>query len=115
MGWGISDTASDKEKIKAYYNDILMSKNSVGKISYIVYSQLYDIGIELLDKMYVVGKNNDEDSKERIYAEFNFSIAGLNLMEKMSWEVYEELFATGIEELNKMYELGRNDGEIDVK
>ena len=52
MAWGISPNASEKEKIKAEWNDFLMGKNSCGIISYSAYSALYDFGMELLDKMY---------------------------------------------------------------
>lgn len=56
MAWGISPNASEKEKLKAEMNDFLMGKNSCGKIDYSVYSELYDFSMELLDKMYELGK-----------------------------------------------------------
>lgn len=42
MGWGISDKASKKEKFWADIKDTLKGFNSVGKIDYDVYSELYD-------------------------------------------------------------------------
>ena len=57
-GWGISPSASEKEKIKAEWADELNGKNSVVKITYDVYSELFDVGMDLLDKMYELGKSD---------------------------------------------------------
>lgn len=57
-GWGISPSASEKEKIKAEWADALIGKNSTAKITYDVYSELFDVGMELLDKMYELGKSD---------------------------------------------------------
>ena len=54
--WGISPNASEKEKIKADYADILHGMNGTGAITYGVYSDLFDDGMELLDRMYEQGK-----------------------------------------------------------
>lgn len=54
--WGISPNASEKEKIKADYADILHGMNSTGAIPYDVYSDLFDDGMELFDRMYEQGK-----------------------------------------------------------
>ncbi len=43
MSWGISENASEKEKLKAEVNDYLHGLNSVGKIDYKAYSELYDV------------------------------------------------------------------------
>ena len=61
--WGISPNASDKEKIKSEWADELNGKNSVGKITYDVYSEMFDVGMDLLDMMYELGKS--EGKKER--------------------------------------------------
>ena len=55
-GWGISCDASEKEKLKAEFADYLHELSSVGEISYENYSELFDFGMGLLDKMYEVGK-----------------------------------------------------------
>ena len=55
MGLGISNDTPDKEKIFADYNDILKSMNSVGAISYVLYSALYDIGRALATTEYDLG------------------------------------------------------------
>lgn len=52
MNWGISDTASEKEKLKAEVNDYLHGLNAVGKIDWLCYSELYDICMPILDKYY---------------------------------------------------------------
>lgn len=54
-GWGIARSATEKEKIKAEFNDYLIGLNSVGKIDYSQYSEMYDVGMELLDRMYDLG------------------------------------------------------------
>ena len=62
-GWGIAQTASEKEKIKSEYADYLNGLNSKGKISYEVYSEAFDVGMELLDTMYEQGR---QDSLEEV-------------------------------------------------
>lgn len=52
MGWGISDNATPKEKIKAEMADYLKGLNSVGKLSYSDYSKAFDFSMNLLDEMY---------------------------------------------------------------
>lgn len=52
MGWGISPNASEKEKLKAEVNDYFKGLNSVGKIDYIAYSDLYDICMPILEECY---------------------------------------------------------------
>jgi hypothetical protein len=54
--WGISENASEKEKIKSKYADYLNGLNCVGEISYSVYSEAFDVGMDLFDKMYELGK-----------------------------------------------------------
>lgn len=54
--WGIASTAPENEKIKAEMSDYLNGLNSVGKIDYITYSEMWDFSMELLDKMYELGK-----------------------------------------------------------
>lgn len=55
MGWGIADTASNKEKIKSEYADYLNGLNSCAVIDYNYYSEMFDIGMDLLDRMYDLG------------------------------------------------------------
>ena len=52
MSWGISETASEKEKLKAEVNDYLHGLNAVGKIDWLAYSELYDVCMPILDKCY---------------------------------------------------------------
>lgn len=56
MGWGISPNAEPKEKIKAEMNDFLQGLNSCGNISYSTYSEIFDFSMNILDKMYELGK-----------------------------------------------------------
>lgn len=51
MSWGISNSASKKEKIKADVNDYLSGLNSVGEIDYSTYSDAYDYIMQKLDDM----------------------------------------------------------------
>lgn len=55
-GWGVSNKASEKEKIKADMADYLGGLNSVGEISYDVYSGMFVYTMGLLDRMYEQGK-----------------------------------------------------------
>jgi hypothetical protein len=54
--WGISETASEKEKIKSEFADFINGLNSCGEIDYSVYSELFDFAMPLLDKMFEAGK-----------------------------------------------------------
>ena len=56
--WGVSPNASDKEKIKSEWADELNGQNSTGNIAYDTYSELFDVGMDLLDKMYELGKSD---------------------------------------------------------
>ncbi len=59
MSWGISEDASEKEKLKAEVNDYFKGLNSVGTIDYIAYSDLYDVCMPILEECY------DRMKKER--------------------------------------------------
>lgn len=50
--WGISPNASEKEKLKAEVNDYFYGLNSVGKIDYTAYSDLYDVCMPILEDCY---------------------------------------------------------------
>lgn len=66
MSWGISQNATEKEKIFADFNDSLNGMNSADGLSYHHYSCIYDIGRKLADKEYQQGRADaleiDEDS-----------------------------------------------------
>lgn len=51
-GWGISENASEKEKLKAEVNDYFHGMNAVGEIDWIAYSELYDACMPILDRAY---------------------------------------------------------------
>lgn len=55
--WGIANTATPKEKIKSEMADYLNGLNSVGKIDYSTYSEMFDFSMDLLDKMYALAKS----------------------------------------------------------
>lgn len=52
MSWGISENASEKEKLKAEVNDYIHGLNAVGKIDYICYNKLYDVCMPILAECY---------------------------------------------------------------
>ena len=54
--WGIAETASKKEKLKAKMSDYLGGLNSCSEISYKTYDKLWDFSMKLLDKIYDLGK-----------------------------------------------------------
>lgn len=60
--WGISNTATPKEKLKSEMADFLGGLNSVGEISYSAYSEIFDFSMELLDKMYELAKCEKVDN-----------------------------------------------------
>ncbi len=51
-GWGISEDASEKEKLKAEVNDYFHGLNAVGMIDWIAYSELYDVCMPILEECY---------------------------------------------------------------
>ena len=52
MDGGISENASEKEKLKAEVNDYFHGLNSVGMIDYIAYCKLYDVCMPILEECY---------------------------------------------------------------
>ena len=54
--WGIAKIASKKEKLKSKFADYVHGLNSTGEINYVLYSKLFDFGMDLLDEMYELGK-----------------------------------------------------------
>ena len=62
--WGISSNASNKEKLKSEFTDYINGLNSCGEISYSEYCALFDFGVNLLDKMYELGKLESEVDNE---------------------------------------------------
>lgn len=61
MSWGISDKATEKEKIFAEFSDCINGFNCAGKIDYDAYSQIYDFGRTLADREYEQGKADGVD------------------------------------------------------
>lgn len=59
MSWGIAETASDFEKLRAESADYLGGLNSCGLIDYDTYSQAFDFYMDLLQKMYDLGKKEE--------------------------------------------------------
>lgn len=55
--WGISENATEKEKLKSETADFLGGLNSCGEISYSSYSEIFDFSMDLLDSMYELGKS----------------------------------------------------------
>lgn len=64
MSWGISENASEKEKLKAEVNDYFHGLNATGKIDYIAYSKLYDVCMPILEECYDRMKNESEGDEE---------------------------------------------------
>lgn len=52
MSWGISENASEKEKLKAEINDFLCGLNSTCAIDFVAYHKLYDAVMPIIDEMY---------------------------------------------------------------
>lgn len=64
-GWGISENASEKEKLKAEFNDFFHGQNATGSIDWIAYSELYDACMPILDRAYErMHKEESEETNE---------------------------------------------------
>lgn len=63
--WGISDSASDVEKVKSRFNDFLKGLNCVGEITYSTYCEIYDFGMSVLGEMYELGKKEGVGSEDK--------------------------------------------------
>jgi len=57
MGWGVSPDAEERIKIKSEMADYLKGLNSTCIIDYGTFSEAFDFSMELLDRMYEIGKN----------------------------------------------------------
>ena len=55
--WGISENATPKEKLKSEMVDYLNGLNRCGEIDYSTYSKMFDFSMDLLNKMYDLGKS----------------------------------------------------------
>lgn len=64
MSWGISENASEKEKLKAEVNDYFHGLNAVGKIDWLAYSELFDACMPILDKCFDRMKDENEGDEE---------------------------------------------------
>lgn len=64
MSWGISENASEKEKLKSEVNDYFHGLNSVGMIDYKAYSDLYDVCMPILEECYDRMEQMKECDKE---------------------------------------------------
>ena len=64
MSWGISENASEKEKLKSEVNDYFKGLNSCGIIDYIAYSKLYDACMPILEECYDRMKEEEEEEEE---------------------------------------------------
>ena len=71
MSWGISEKASDKEKLKAKMADYLHGLNSCCKIDYGTYTEEFDFTMKLLDEMYELGK------QKKLRIKYKINILGL--------------------------------------
>ena len=77
MSWGISENASEKEKLKAEVNDYFYGLNAVGKIDYIGYSTLYDACMPILEECYDRMKKEREAESEDEDVEYQRQIEQL--------------------------------------
>jgi hypothetical protein len=65
MAWGIADTASQIEKIRAESSDYLGGLDSVGEIDYTTYCKLWDYYHDLLGKAYEQGLIDAPNDKRK--------------------------------------------------
>lgn len=69
MAWGIPETAREQEKIKAEMADHLNGLNATGTISYSTYSELFDLSMTLLDRMYATGRIDEKGGRDMVTRE----------------------------------------------
>lgn len=62
MSWGVSENASEKEKLNAEINDFFSGLNSVGDIDYTAYSDIYDAVMPIIDDMYERMRHESDDN-----------------------------------------------------
>lgn len=60
--WGISENATEKEKIKSKMADFLNGLNCCGDISIGAYDKIFDFSMELLDSMYDLGRKESKNN-----------------------------------------------------
>ena len=63
MAWGISESATPKEKLKSEMADYLKGLNATGEISYVTYSEAFDFTMNLLDKMHELGVTEKKEGR----------------------------------------------------
>lgn len=66
--WGISPLAEEKEQVKEEYAGFLGGINAVGEIPWATYSELFDIGMDLLDRMYELGKSEVNAMRTKVFS-----------------------------------------------
>jgi hypothetical protein len=59
----LNEKAPEKERIKGQMKRYLNRLNCTCKIDYNIYSEIFDISIDLLDEMYELGKSEAKRSK----------------------------------------------------
>lgn len=65
MAWGIADTATQIEKIRAESSDYLDGLNSAGEIDYTTYSNLWDFYHDLIGEAYEQGLKDAPNDKRK--------------------------------------------------
>lgn len=56
-------TGTDIEKLKGEFESVISGMNMVGEISYNIYSKLFDVGTDYIQKAYELGKKESEVEK----------------------------------------------------
>ncbi len=65
----IEVVGEDIEKIKGDFESVINGMNMVGKIQYYVYSELYDVGVDCIQKAYELGKSELEKENKALKEE----------------------------------------------
>ena len=77
-------TGTDIEKLKGEFESTINGMNMVGKIPYDVYSELYDVGTDCIQKAYELGKAELNTTNKRISSECHNLV---NSLEKKQNEI----------------------------
>lgn len=111
-GWGISDSAPQKEKLKAEMNNLLSGLNSCTDIDYLTYDKLYTFLIdELFEEVYKLSKNKKKAylNREKMRNKVRIHLDELDHYDKITDDGYSTLYHFTMDWIDKIYRLGRKE------
>jgi hypothetical protein len=86
-------TGTDIEKLKGEFESVINGMNMVGEIPYNVYSELFDVGTDFIQKAYELGKEELKAQIEKMKCPWTckkFSNCKLSNCPCDDWEIKDE-------------------------